>query len=116
MTDWFGGGSGAMLDDLRAAFSKLPPEQKAMFLARVAHNLTVDARTAYVKDYDHPDGVLLREYNEFVHKVTGYIPHVLDGSEMVGQDDSVMAMIFELYGAGNRARQKRLADWLHVAE
>ena len=87
-----------------------------MFLARVAHNSAVDARTACCEDYDHPDGVRLRKYNEFVHRVTGYIPHVRDGSEMAGPDDSVMAMIFEAYGAGDSRWQKQLADWLQVAE
>ena len=105
-----------MLSELCAAFSRLAPTAKAMFLARVAHNSTVDARGAYAKDHANPDGAMLREFNEFVHRVSGYTMHVRDGSEMDGQDDSVMKMIFEFYGAGNKTRQKQLADWLQIAE
>ena len=105
-----------MLSDLQAAFSRLTPNGKALFLARVAHNSTVDARLAYVKDYDHPDGVMLRKFNEFVHRVTGHSIHVLKGTEMAGQGVSVMQMIFEFYGAGSKVREKQLADWLQVAE
>ena len=101
-----------MLAELCARFSALPPDGKAAFLARVAHNSTVDARTAYCEDYRNPDGAKLRDFNEFVHRVTGYIPHVLDRSEGVGQDASVMAMIFDFYGAATPAREKQLADWL----
>jgi hypothetical protein len=105
-----------MLTELRAAFSSLSPNGKAMFLARVAHNSTVDARNAYANDYKNPDGIALREFNEFVHRVTGYTMHVLDSTEMAGQDDSVMGMIFEIYGAGDLRREKQLADWLKAAK
>ena len=104
-----------MLPELCAAFSKLPPPAKAMFLARVAHNSTVDARSAYMQDYANPDAVTLRKANEFVHRLTGYMMHVLDHSEMRGQDASVMAMIFELYCAGDSERESQLCEWLEAA-
>jgi hypothetical protein len=106
----------AMTNELCAAFSQLSPNGKAMFLARVAHNTTVDARVAYIDDYEHPDGVALRKFNEFVHRVTGYTMHVLDQSEMPGQDESVVRMIFEFYGAGHEAREKELLNWAQAAE
>ena len=66
-------------------------------MGRVAHMATVAAREAYILGYEHPDGAILRKANEFVHRVTGYIGHVLDGSEGEGQDASVMAMIEEYF-------------------
>ena len=87
-----------------------------MFLAQVAHNSTVDARAAYVDDYEKPDGHVLRGCNEFVHRVTGYMMHVLDSTEMEGQDASVMEMIYDVYGAGKKARQRQLAEWLGVED
>jgi len=80
--------------DLAARFSALGPTDKGIFLASVAHEATIAARAAYTEDYQRPDGIVLRETNEFVHRVSGYAMHVLDGSEE--QDASVMKMI-ELY-------------------
>ena len=102
-----------MPDELSTRFSALSPGRKAAFLARVAHESTIDARaTAYGEDYRTPDGARLREFNEFIHRVTGYIPHVLDGSEGEGQDASVMAMIVEFYASLKKGREGRLAAWL----
>lgn len=84
-----------------------------MFLAQVAHMATVAARVSYVPDdthpernYANPDPIILRDANNFVHRVTGYIMHVLDSTEMDGQDKSVMAMIEEHF------REHGLAEWL----
>jgi hypothetical protein len=69
-----------MLDHLSAAFSAASPIDKAMFLARVAHNSTLDAR-AYA--YDPPHAAALRHYNEFIHRVTGYMMQVLDRTAII---------------------------------
>jgi hypothetical protein len=66
-----------------------------MFLARVAHLATVYAREAYGDA--HQDGVLLRNSNEFVHRVIGYITCVLTSSEGEGQDASIMEMIADYF-------------------
>jgi hypothetical protein len=95
-----------LIRHLSARFSALPPTDKALFLARVAHMATVAARDSYAQDYEHPSGVMLRTANEFVHRVTGYIPHVLYGSEGKNQDASVMVMIDEYFQA------HRLERWL----
>jgi hypothetical protein len=70
-----------------AKFRSLSRTDKAVFLARVAHEATICARMSYVptpahpnRDYDHPDAVILRDANNFVHRVVGYIPHVLKGT------------------------------------
>lgn len=74
---------------------------------------TVEVREAYIADYERPHGVLLRKANEFVHRVTGYIPHVLDGSEGEFQDASVMAMIDEYFRV--RHLERHLAEWLGLS-
>jgi hypothetical protein len=90
---------------LSKRFSSLKPDAKAVFLSRVAHMATIAARDSYVqtadhseRTYDRPDGIILRDANNFVHRVTGYIPHVLKGTEGVGQDASVIEMIVEYFG------------------
>ena len=101
------------MNDLAAAFSELGPTGKAMFLAQVAHMATVAARESYVTDnahpernYYNPDPIILRDANNFVHRVTGYIMHVLDSTEGDGQDESVMIMIEEHF------RERGLFGWL----
>jgi hypothetical protein len=92
------------MNDLNTKFSSLGPNEKAIFLSRVAHMATIAARKSYElcgdhpeRNYDHPDAVILRDANNFVHRVTGYITHVLERTEMAGQDESVMAMIEHQY-------------------
>ena len=101
------------MSDLNTKFSSLRPNEKAMFLARVAHMATIAARESYCpsaarpeRNYDRPDAVILRDANNFVHRVTGYIMNVLEGAEMAGQDESVMAMI------ENHDRERELTSFL----
>jgi hypothetical protein len=101
------------MSDLSVRFTGLGPNGKAMFLARVAHMATVAARESYVpssdhpeRNYDHPDPIILRDANNFVHRVTGYMMHVLEETEMAGQDQSVMMMIEDHY------REWGLGYWL----
>ncbi|MDP1967406.1 MAG: hypothetical protein Q8K93_34980 [Reyranella sp.] len=105
------------MPDLASRFSALPPNQKAMFLAQVAHFATVAARESYApderhpgRDYDHPDGIILRDANNFVHRVTGYTMHVLQSTEGSGQDASVMEMIVDF--ARIWRFEARLQEWL----
>jgi hypothetical protein len=102
------------MTDLADLFSALSPAQKATFLSRVAHEATVYAREAYAGDYERPDGVILRNANEFVHRVTGYITHLLNGSEGEGQDAPVMAMI--VHHSNLAGYESRLADWLRRSD
>jgi hypothetical protein len=104
--------SGEAPSALAVQFSSLTRTDKAIFLARVAHEATIYARTSYVatpvhpeRDYDHPDPIILRDTNNFVHRVVGYIPHILTGTEWWQQDESVIAMIeyqFREWGILNR--------------
>jgi hypothetical protein len=63
-------------------FIALQSGERATFLARVAHNLTVVAREYY--EFQAPgvtDPLRLREMNELQHHVTSYLSHVLSGTE-----------------------------------
>jgi hypothetical protein len=59
----------------------LTVEQRITFLARLAASITVDARGTYVPG---TDGVAepsrLREFNEFLHRVTFQLTHMLSGT------------------------------------
>jgi hypothetical protein len=104
---------------LSARFSSLQPAEKAMFLARVAHMATIDARASYIstpahpaRNFEYPDAIVLRDANNFVHRVTGYIMHVLDRSEGTGQDESVIEMIVAWFGP----TRPEPSNWLGIAQ
>jgi hypothetical protein len=109
------------MNSLAAAFNKLSTKEKAIFLSLVAHEGTILARAAYAPTAAHPDQVLdrsdaitLRDAINFVHRVVGFIPHVLSGTEGKGQDQSVMEMIeyyFEMQGSTHL-----LIKWLKKAD
>src|SRR5262249_31708579 len=102
-----GGAGDEAMTKLAASFCKLSRTDKALFLARVAHTATIYARVSYVptpahpeRDYDRPDPIILRNVNNFVHRVVGYIMHVLKGTER-RDDESMVQMIeqqFEEWG------------------
>jgi|GEM_PF-1611643 len=88
-----------------------------MFLARVAHEATIYARASYIptleypsRDFAHPDPIILRDANNFVHRIVGYIMHVLDRTEMEGQDESVIEMIQDQFGEWKAAHL--LTKWI----
>ena len=109
------------MNDLNVRFTGLGPNDKAMFLARVAHMATIAARESYVpsadhpeRNHDHPDAIILRDANSFVHRVTGYMMHVLKGTEMAGQDESVIMMIEDHYR--ERGLGSLLSEWLATSD
>ncbi len=80
--------------EVTAQYKNLSRIQKAMFLSRVSHYATIAARETYIptssnpeRTFEKPDGVLLRDANNFVHRVTGYLMHVLDGTDNAEQDE-----------------------------
>jgi hypothetical protein len=92
---------------LAVRFSSFTRVDKAIFLARVAHEATIYARMSYVptpahpeRDYDHPDPIILRDANNFVHRVVGYIQHILKGTEWWKQDEIVIEMIEHQFREG----------------
>ena len=99
-------------------FSCLSLTNKALFLSRAVHEATICARAAAYKSipahpersYDHPDPIALRDANEFIHRVAGYMSHVLKRSEGLGQDKSVMNMIEQVFRDWGISH--RLEAWL----
>jgi hypothetical protein len=109
------------MNDLNVRFAGLGPNDKVMFLARVAHMATIAARESCVptadrpeRNHSHPDAIILRDANSFVHRVTGYMMHVLKGTEMAGQDESVMMMIENYYR--QRGLGSLLSEWLGTSD
>ena len=68
------------MSDLVDLFTAPPLDKKALFLARAVQAVTISARAeGYLVGIDDVDGVILRKFNEFIHRVTGYIVIVLTG-------------------------------------
>ena len=108
------------MSPLATKFVQLDTKTKAIFLARVAHEGTIFGRLSYVSTPDHPnrnfanpDAVILRDANNFVHRVVGYISHVLEGTERNGQGESVMEMIEEYFRG--RGASHLLGKWLKTS-
>ena len=109
------------MNDLASTFSIRSPDEKAIFLARVAHMATVIARNAYApsdqypnRNFDNPDAIILRDEMLFVHRVVGYIMPVLKNVQGEGQDASVMTMIVEHFKA--HRIERFLYEWLELSE
>lgn len=81
---------------LAQSFSLLPPQQQALYLARWAHLLTVDARGTYVPGTEAiADPVRLRGYNEILHRITSHISAILKQDSNRYPDDVFFAMLLE---------------------
>ncbi len=76
--------------ELARILSKLSPEDKALFLARIIHDVTVYARIS------PPDK--LKAANQFVHRVVGYLKDALSSQEWAG-DDLIAETIDEYFKA-----------------
>jgi Immunity protein 27 len=100
--------------ELAAAFTRLTATERASFLAHVCHMATIAAREAYEKDWAGPNGIIaLRDANELVHRVSGYIEPVLGGAGLDGQAASVFAMIWQYFQA--HQLERHLYEWLRMA-
>ena len=65
----------ARLSELVVAFCELPSAAKAIFLARVARNETIQCRMAH--SFGGPDVESMSRSNEFIHRLCGYITQIL---------------------------------------
>jgi hypothetical protein len=99
-----------------AQYKKLSQIQKAMLLTRASHDATIAARESYIptssnpeRTFENPDAILLRDANNFIHRVTGYLMHVLDGTDNAEQDEFVIEMI------EGRFDKKHLFDMLRAS-
>lgn len=85
-----------ILDEATARFCGLSQHDRARFLALLAHNLTVAARTYY--EFQAPgitDPPRFREFNELLHCVTSYLGHILGGDEDIGWAAVVAQTVLE---------------------
>lgn len=57
--------------------------------------------------------IILRDAKNFIHRITGYIPHVLHKSEGQGQDASLIAMVLDY--SQKRGIDQHLAGWIERA-
>ncbi len=89
-------------------------EQRIAFLARLAASLTVDARGTYVPG---TDGVAepprLREFNEFLHRVTFQLVHMLSGTRE-RYPDAVFADVMWEFAGAVESRDTLLETMKHV--
>ena len=100
--------------ELVAAFNRLAVTERATFLARVCRLATIAARESYQKDWASPSGVIaLRDANELVHRVSGYIEPVLAGAKLEEQAASDFTIIWQYFWA--HQLQHHLYEWLRVA-
>jgi hypothetical protein len=76
-----------------------PADQKARFLAALAHELTIFARAAYVPQSEElSNPALLRAFNELMHRVTDALRDCLTGRAGI----PVSAIIEMTRGLGER--------------
>ena len=79
--------------ELVRLFRGMPPASKAKTLARIAEAETVNSRVAY--SFGNKDIEAMRSFNEFVHRLLGYIRVVLDADERWLSDETMIESIIE---------------------
>ena len=73
--------------ELGLAYGRLPTNEKAGWLSRLAFQLTVAARGAYPRDANEPALVTpLMGVNELLHKVLGQSVHLASGTASYPDD------------------------------
>jgi hypothetical protein len=84
------------LDDLIARYPALSAAEQISFLSHLAANLTVFARGTYeVQTVNVADPPRLRGFNEFQHRVSFHLSHMIDGHNDRYPDDVLARMIAE---------------------
>ncbi len=87
---------------------------KAKVLARLIHAETIHARDAYTVNSDEADGIRLRERNETVHRLSGFLRAVL-GERMSAPHDASMVGLIEPIASRSQHRREELARWIAEA-
>ncbi|WP_341898913.1 hypothetical protein [Ferrovibrio terrae] len=85
-----------MEPQLQALFLELSPQGRAAILTRLAHEVTIIARGDGYAEDGTADGVVLRGYNELVHKLVGHAARILESGTGDADDASFIAMLAEL--------------------
>jgi hypothetical protein len=95
--------------------NSLSHTNKLLWLARIAHYITVSARSTYVpgtEDIKEPK--VLRAYNELLHRVTSSLTHHIKGEDDKFPIDAVLATMQEF--ADRFGRQSEIAWILKTIE
>jgi len=99
--------------ELAVAFARRALTDRAAFLTRVCHIATIAAREACEKDWARPNGIIaLRDANELVYRVSGYMEPVLADAELDGQAASVFTTVWQYFQAHQLERY--LYEWLQM--
>jgi hypothetical protein len=94
--------------DAAAFFSALGPDEKASFLALLAHELTVVARDTYeVGGEGLTNPARMRAVNEVQHRLMSFLVALLSGDPRRYPDDILVRIVLE--NPGDAVLQRQLA-------
>jgi ketosteroid isomerase-like protein len=106
------------LEQAQRAFAALAPGGQARFLALLAHDTTVWARSSYPELLEDSRLVMerLRACNELQHRVTAQLAHLLEQDPRRYPDDVLVAILFEMgRPAGCEGQLTQTFQDLHAA-
>ena len=95
--------------DIRNTFSQLSKLDKALVLARLIHERTIEARDAYA--HSAPDSAQLMKCNESMHQLAGFLLTMLSDKDASGQQEFIADAI-ERIARGSPSRKAPLERWL----
>jgi hypothetical protein len=95
-----------MPTDIQNTFSQLSKLDKALVLARLIHERTIEARDAYA--HSAPDGAQLMKCNESMHQLAGFLLTMLSA----GGQQEFIADAIERIACGSPIRRAQLERWL----
>src|SRR4051794_14022988 len=83
--------------DFKRLYLSLSDQERMRLLARVAFNLTVDARDTYVVESEEiADPIRLRGFNELQHRVLSHVSSLANGVQTKAEDEeSFVDMVLE---------------------
>ena len=99
--------SGAVVSE-SSWLQSVSPAARARFLAALAHNLTIASRVLINADAQPEEMVeYVRQVNEAQHQVTGYLAHIVGGTENVVLVPHLVTAVLGLNGsaAAGQAQQ-----------
>ena len=106
------------LDQAQQAYTALPAASQARFLAKLAYELTVWARSAYPELLPDSNLIIqrLRAGNELQHRVTAQLAHVLNQKPERYPDEVLVAILFDFASPAGCERELTLMfQDLHAA-
>jgi hypothetical protein len=91
----------------KQAYERMPESRKAIVLAWIIHELTIEARDTYEVGTDGVDDPeRLRRFNEVQHRLAGRLAMQISGSTDTMHDHTIIDMLFALGPEGQRAFER----------